>query len=372
MKKKIIIIIMICLSLVACGEAPAQSNNSQQEQINLLMQEADTAYQQKQYQIAQAKYSDVLGLAPAYEDALLNRARTYIAQDAVKEAKADLQQVSKNMTHRSAMYDEVEGSIAWKEREFEKALQAYMSAIQKTETSERLMSRGHIYYQLHKNTEAKTDLQKVLRTDVAKEHKMKIHYTLAEIAVYENNYNESLKQLETLLTLDGNNTKAKAMQAYVWLKLQPKDTPKSESDALATKAKAQSSAAVQSTPQDAVVHNYHGLVLYVLGADTEALASFTQAIAIDDKEASFYNNKALCLYRLGENEKAHADVTLAINLDKKEPEYYLGRGYIELMMEQESSAMGDFQQAYSLDATYKARIPEQYQAQLVDKTKTNQ
>ncbi len=356
------LLLLVAIILSGCGQTQDVITNPQQEKINALMQEADTAYKTATFEKAKELYTEVLTLEPTYEDALLNRARTRLELNELTEARIDLLASGKQQNEKSAAYDEVNGAIYQKEKKVEEAITAYSSAIKKEETAERLSSRGHLYYIIHKNTEAKTDIGKAQKSEAGQTAKN--YYTLSEIAIYEGNYPEALKQLETLLKKEPDSGKAQAMKAYVTVKQLAENNP--QADDIITKAGVQLEQALQLAPEDAVVHNYQGLYYYVLEKLPEAETAFNKAIELDGEQAPFYNNRALTKYYQGDNSGAYTDVSKAISLDKLEPEYYIGRGYISVTQENPNSAIGDFNKAVELDKKMLERIPEEF----VDEIKT--
>lgn len=352
--------LLTLLIVSGCGQQQDVVTNPQQEKINTVMEAADTAYKAGKFEEAKNLYTEVLTIEPTYADALLNRARARVALNQVAEARVDLLASGKQQNEKSAAYDEVNGSIYQKEKKVEEAITAYSSALKKEETAERLTSRGHLYYSIHKNAEAKADLQQAITSESGQT--VENYYTLSEIAIYEGQFPEAQKQLETLLKKEPDSGKAQAMKAYVTVKQLEKNNP--QADDIITKAGVQLEQALQLAPEDAVVHNYQGLYYYVLEKLPEAETAFNKAIELDATQAPFYNNRALTKYYQGDNEGAYADVSTAIGLDKLEPEYYLGRGYISVTQENRNSAIGDFNKAVELDKKMLERIPEEFRAEI--------
>ncbi|GBU10475.1 hypothetical protein AwErysi_00910 [Erysipelotrichaceae bacterium] len=359
--RRISMLLIIGIMLVGCGLQNSVTN-PQQEKINTVMEAADIAYKAEHFEEAKTLYTEVLTIEPTYENALLNRARTRVALHQVVEARVDLLASASIQQEKSAAYDEVNGLIYQQEKKVEEAIVAYSSALKKEETAERLTSRGHLYYSIHKNTEAKADLQQAIMSEGGQT--VGNYYTLAEIAIYEGKYPEAQKQLEELLKKNPKSGKAQAMSAYIMVKQIKKTDSENTKREIVEKADNQLQAALKESPADAVVYNYQGLYYYVLENLMAAEETFTQAITLDATQAPFYNNRALTKYYQGENEGAYTDVSTAIGLDKLEPEYYLGRGFISITQENRNSAIGDFNKAVELDEKMLERIPEEFRTEI--------
>lgn len=350
---------LICLSLLLFVGCSYKANENVQtiNQINSLMQEGDTYYNESKFEKAYEKYSEVLILDKAFDAARINRALTGLELGKIKEAFIDLEAVSKDGRKENARFFDVYGYYYWKNRNYPEAIEKYTQAIDIKPTTILYANRAKSYYADHQVQNAKTDLAKVLESSEGKSYS---NYMLAvEIAFTEEKFEEAEVSIVDLQKVAGDNVAPFAMMAYA--KVKQINDNMIEEDRIQVLIEAQALFEQSQGPiADGILLNYQGMYKLVLKEYEEALEILNKAIELDENQGGYFNNRAIARYYLGDNLGAYEDVNNAIKLDNKNGEYYLGRGYILMTNNQKIPASADFKKAVELKPQLIDRIPAEF------------
>lgn len=96
-------------------------------------------------------------------------------------------------------------------------------------------------------------------------------------------------------------------------------------------AKADFDQAIALTPDDPVIFNSRGWLLYAAtGQYAKAVADFDRAIKINPNYSYAFNNRGWCRYKMGQKEKAIADIERALKRKASNPFAYRNLGIIAL------------------------------------------
>ncbi|WP_010586908.1 tetratricopeptide repeat protein [Schlesneria paludicola] len=115
------------------------------------------------------------------------------------------------------------------------------------------------------------------------------------------------------------------------------------------KALATFTSAVETLPDNKLVHNNRGLFLQQQGKPQEALKDFNKAIALDGEFATAYTNRGFTLQGQGQLAEAEADFTKAISLMPENPLFASLRGTCRLSQGNTAGAIEDYTKAIQLN-----------------------
>ena len=115
------------------------------------------------------------------------------------------------------------------------------------------------------------------------------------------------------------------------------------------KALATFTSAVETLPDNKLVHNNRGLFLQQQGKPQEALKDFNKAIELDGEFATAYTNRGFTRQGLGQLQEAEADFTKAISLMPDNPLFASLRGTCRLSQGNTAGAIEDYNQAIQLN-----------------------
>ncbi|KYG28121.1 tetratricopeptide repeat protein [Alkalihalobacillus trypoxylicola] len=106
---------------------------------------------------------------------------------------------------------------------------------------------------------------------------------------------------------------------------------------------------LEKYPNDPILHNEKGLLLYYVGQYEESLQSLDKGIELDDQMDAAYNNKALTLNELGEYEQAIVAAQKAIDMSDQEPEQFINMGNAHYGLQRYENALEYYNQALEID-----------------------
>jgi tetratricopeptide (TPR) repeat protein len=107
--------------------------------------------------------------------------------------------------------------------------------------------------------------------------------------------------------------------------------------------------AVQTSPNDARVYAYRGVIYFKQGDRMAALTDFNQSIKLDSNAPMAYRSRGKLRHQMGDFGGAILDFDRAIAIDDRDLFVYLARGNVRVSLHDYIGAIADFTQAIMLD-----------------------
>lgn len=120
------------------------------------------------------------------------------------------------------------------------------------------------------------------------------------------------------------------------------------------------SEALKLTPSFYRTNINRAVAFFEKGDFDGAIADYSRALEFEEKDAALFYGRATALQKKNDLEGALADYTKTIELDPKHALAYANRGVVKVLL-QKSEASADFEAAFRLDPSLKARYNEFYE-----------
>ena len=233
---------------------------------------------------------------------LLFAVMTFVQCDVWKNGKTLWTHVIKHYDNAATPFANL-GHFYRDENNFQKAIENYSLAIEKGQKASAYNSRGKMYFENGKSTEAMQDYNNGLA--LATEDKVRSEILSNRGALYgqQNKLDLALKDLNEAAQLYPDNKNAYSMRSMVYFQQNDYANALADYDKI-----------LSIDPADVNIWYERGIVLNSQRKNNEALKSFNRAIQLDPKQGMYYAERARCHLDLGNKANALQDVQQARDL----------------------------------------------------------
>lgn len=245
------------------------------------------------------------------------------------------------------------GNNKYDSSDYKSAINYFDSAIVRNKkNSLYYMSRGAAKYALNGNIVAISDYNKAIKINNPKDSIYLVYYYRSLIKQDKNNFKGAIKDCDTSIMLNPNNSNAFFARGSYYSIL------KNDEKAMEDLGKA-----IEINNPSSEIHlaYYRRAQIKTNYKDYRgAISDLNKSIELHPKDMFYYLDRGLCYHKLNNYDLAILDFNKAIELNPKNGSIYSCRAISELQLNQKEKACSDFSKAGELGFNYAYDLIKQY------------